>query len=652
MTPCVAIISNKPGYSMGAKVERGLIPDGLANFNFLRLTHAVLKAYRISRCLSGFLILLFNTMVYSRPLRGDVPAFSGGSIAMLGHFLSLWLQLYLSLCASRVQAAEQPHTLDKIKSTHTISLGVRDSSGALSFTTGNGNYDGYHVEICRLIAVDIQKQLALKSLKIRYVPLTSQNRIPLIQNGTADLDCGSTTNSAARQRDVAFANTLFVEEVRIAVKANSGIQSISDLNGKKVVSTTGTTAVQLLRQAGRGHGLQFEAVFGKDHADSFLLLESGRADAFVMDASILSGNIANSKNPSDFRIVGEPLSIEPIGIMMRRDDPAFKSAVNSAIAGLVAAGRMPTLWDKWFLQPIPPSGRVIGLPLSENTKAAWANPNDKPAEDYRAVKPAAESAEHGAGLDWQVFCKSTLTGKRVDHCFAFDQARSNDPTYLTWLLNAWKWTLAVSSLALVIALALGLTVGALRTVPGIPVTNRLLAAGVELFRNIPILVQVFIWYYVLPSFLPFLKALPSYVVVAVALGLFTAARLAEQMRAGILALPRGQIQAAQALGLSTFQSYRYVIMPVALRIIIPPLTSESMNIVKNSAIAFVVSVPELTMFAMQAQEETSRGVEIYAAVTCVYALTALSINRALGWIERHTQIPGPSSGKSATQGAV
>jgi glutamate/aspartate transport system permease protein len=141
-------------------------------------------------------------------------------------------------------------------------------------------------------------------------------------------------------------------------------------------------------------------------------------------------------------------------------------------------------------------------------------------------------------------------------------------------------------------------------------------------------------------------------VVAVALGLFTAARLAEQMRAGILALPRGQIQAAKALGLSTLQSYRYVIMPLALRIIIPPLTSESMNIVKNSAIAFVVSVPELTMFAMQAQEETARGVEIYAAVTFVYALTALTINRALGWIERHTQIPGPSSGNSATQGAV
>jgi glutamate/aspartate transport system permease protein len=410
--------------------------------------------------------------------------------------------------------------------------------------------------------------------------------------------------------------------------------------------------VQLLRQAGRGHGLQFEAVFGKDHADSFLLLESGRADAFVMDASILSGNIANAKNPSDFRIVGEPLSIEPIGIMMRRDDPAFKSAVNAAIAGLIAAGRMPQLWDKWFLQPIPPSGRVIGLPLSENTKAAWANPNDKPAEDYRGVKPAADSADRAPGFDWQVFCKSTLTGKRVEHCFAFDQERSKDPTYLTWLLNAWKWTLAVSSLALVIALAVGLTVGALRTVPGIPVTKRVLAAGVELFRNIPILVQVFIWYYVLPSCLPFLKSLPSYVVVAVALGLFTAARLAEQMRAGILALPRGQIQAAKALGLSTLQSYRYVIMPVALRIIIPPLTSESMNIVKNSAIAFVVSVPELTMFAMQAQEETSRGVEIYAAVTCVYALTALTINRALGWIERRTQIPGPSSGNSATQGAV
>ena len=240
----------------------------------------------------------------------------------------------------------------------------------------------------------------------------------------------------------------------------------------------------------------------------------------------------------------------------------------------------------------------------------------------------------------------------MDRCFAFDEQRSKDPTYLTWLLNAWKWTLAVSGLALVIALTLGLTVGTLRTIPGIPVTNRALAAGVELFRNIPILVQVFLWYYVLPAFIPIFKALPSYLLIAVALGLFTAARFAEQIRASILALPRGQIQAAKALGLSTLQSYCYVIMPVALRIIIPPLTSESMNIVKNSAIAFVVSVPELTMFAMQAQEETARGVEIYAAVTFVYALTALTINRALGWVERHTQIPGLSSGKSATQGVV
>jgi glutamate/aspartate transport system substrate-binding protein len=273
-------------------------------------------------------------------------------------------------------------TMDKIKSSGAVTMGVRESSIPMSYTTGDSRFDGYHVEICRMILGDIKDKLGMSTLRINYQPVTSQNRVPLVQNGTVDIECGTTTNNANRAKDVGFANTLYVEEVRIAVKANSGITSIAQLAGKKVATTTGTTSVQLLRKHEKANGVNFDEVFGKDHADSFLLLESGRADAFVMDGSILAGNIANAKNPKDYKIVGEVLSTEPIAIMVRKDDPEFKAAVNAAIAKIVANGKMPGLWNKWFLAPIPPKNIIVGLELSPATKNAWANLNDKPAEDY------------------------------------------------------------------------------------------------------------------------------------------------------------------------------------------------------------------------------------------------------------------------------
>jgi glutamate/aspartate transport system substrate-binding protein len=285
------------------------------------------------------------------------------------------------VCAQSAIASSA--TLDKIKATGAVTMGVRESSIPMSYTTGDSRFDGFHVEVCRMILNDIKDKLGLSTLRINYQPVTAQNRIPLVQNGTVDIECGTTTNNTARQRDVSFANTLYVEEVRIAVKANSGINSISQLAGKKVATTTGTTSVQILRRHEKATGVNFDEVFGKDHADSFLLLESGRADAFVMDGSILAGNIANSRNPKDFKIVGEVLSTEPIAIMVRKDDPQFKAAVNAAIAKIVANGSMPKLWDKWFLKPIPPKNSVVGLELSAATKNAWANLNDRPAEDYQ-----------------------------------------------------------------------------------------------------------------------------------------------------------------------------------------------------------------------------------------------------------------------------
>ena len=226
--------------------------------------------------------------------------------------------------------------------------------------------------------------------------------------------------------------------------------------------------------------------------------------------------------------------------------------------------------------------------------------------------------------DWSVFLRDDGSGR----------------TYLQWMLDAWSWTLAVAGASWVVAMVFGGIVGTLRTLPNSPVLTRLANAWVELFRNIPLLVQIFIWYFVVPKIFPVMKDLPSFVLVVFALGFFTSARIAEQVRAGVQALPRGQRYAGMAMGFTTAQTYRYVILPMAFRIIIPPLTSESMNLLKNSSVAFAVSIAELTMFAMQAQEETSRGIEIYLAVTLLYAVSAFAVNRIFAFIEKKMQIPG------------
>ena len=294
-------------------------------------------------------------------------------------FIPVTVTLFLMSISSSY--AESNDTLEKAKASGVITMGVRDSSGALSYTLGDGKYAGYHYEICQRIIANLEKAIG-KKLETKYLPVTSQNRLPLVQNGTVDIECGSTTNNLARQKDVAFVVTTYVEEVRMAVKANSGITSIDQLNGRNVVTTTGTTSVQHLRKHERAANIDFKEIYAKDHAESFLMLESGRADAFVMDGQILAGNIANAKNPADFKIVGEVLSVEPIAIMVRKDDVAFKKLADNTVRDLVKSGDLAKLYDKWFMQPIPPKNTRVGLPLSETTKAAWANLNDKPAEDY------------------------------------------------------------------------------------------------------------------------------------------------------------------------------------------------------------------------------------------------------------------------------
>ena len=234
----------------------------------------------------------------------------------------------------------------------------------------------------------------------------------------------------------------------------------------------------------------------------------------------------------------------------------------------------------------------------------------------------------GSTWDWQIFLQDTGGGQ----------------SYLQWMLSAWGWTLSVALLGLIVALLVGALMGILRTVPskGLQFLGN---AWTELFRNVPLLVQIFLWYHVIPTLFLSLRAIPSFVLVVFALGFFTSARIAEQVKAGINALPKGQRYAGLAMGLTLPQTYRYVILPMAFRIVIPPITSESMNIIKNSSVAFAVSIAELTMFAMQAGEETSRPIEMYLAVTVLYFVSAFAINRIAALIERKLQVPGMGVGK-------
>ncbi|MFM9969858.1 MAG: transporter substrate-binding domain-containing protein [Burkholderiales bacterium] len=278
-------------------------------------------------------------------------------------------------------AHAQVTTLKKVQDSGEIVMGVRESSSPLSFTLGNNEFAGYHVDLCRAIIAEISKTVG-KPVNIKYTAVTSQNRIPLVQNGTVDIECGSTTNNSARQKDVAFGLTTYVTEVRTAVKTKSGIASISQLGNKTVATTTGTTSVQTLRKHQRAQKVSFKEVFGKDHADSFLLVETGRADAFVMDDNILAGLIANAKEPKDFKIVGEVLSVEPIAVMIRKDDPGMKRLVDLTIRNMMSSGELTKLYGKWFTSPIPPKNANVNLPMGGTLKGLFATPNDNPMESY------------------------------------------------------------------------------------------------------------------------------------------------------------------------------------------------------------------------------------------------------------------------------
>jgi glutamate/aspartate transport system substrate-binding protein len=281
-------------------------------------------------------------------------------------------------------AFAQTGILKKIKDSGAITMGVRDASGAMSFTLGPGSYTGFHVEVCQRVVADIGKALQLEKIEVKYQLVTPQNRIALVQNGTVDIECGTTTNNAARQKDVAFAPTLYVEGVRIAVKAVSGIVSPAQLAGKSVAATTGTTSVQILRKLKRDGAGEIAEVLAKDNSEGFLLLESGRVEGFAADGQILATLISKSREPAQYKLLDQVLSVEPIAIMLPKGDAAFKKLVDQSVVSLARSGEAARLYDKWFMQPIPPHNSKVGLPASALTKAAWSHPTDKPMEEYEA----------------------------------------------------------------------------------------------------------------------------------------------------------------------------------------------------------------------------------------------------------------------------
>jgi len=273
--------------------------------------------------------------------------------------------------------AQESGTLKKIGASNTIVIGHRESSIPFSYLDDKQQPIGYSMDLCLRIVDAVKARLNLPGLQVKFNPVTSQTRIPLITNGTVDLECGSTTNSVERQKQVAFGVSTFITSVRMAVKANSGINSLTDLDGKAVATTTGTTSDRYIKQAEIGKKIDVKNIYGKDHAESFLLLDTGRAAAFVMDDVLLAGLIANAKRPADFTIVGDALSVEPYGIMLRRDDAPFKKLVDDTLIGLMKSGEIEKIYSKWFLAPIPPKGINLNLPLSPQLGEAIKNPNDK-----------------------------------------------------------------------------------------------------------------------------------------------------------------------------------------------------------------------------------------------------------------------------------
>jgi glutamate/aspartate transport system substrate-binding protein len=292
--------------------------------------------------------------------------------------MKLHIRLLCAAMGLGCLAGAQADTLAKVRDSGRITLAYRESSVPFSYLE-NGKPIGMTVEISQAVAEAVKKALNKPDLKIMWQAVTSQNRIPLLANGTIDLECGSTTNNTVRAREVGFAINHFYTGTRLLVKKGSGIRDYADLKGKTVAITTGTTNLQVLRKANAEQNWGLNIVMSKDHADGFLLVENDRAAAFGMDDILLYGLIANAKNPQDFQVVAPPLQVEPYACMLRKDDPQFKQLVDGVIGDMMKSGAFARLYDKWFMQPIAPKGAALGLPMGEQLQRNLQELSDKPA---------------------------------------------------------------------------------------------------------------------------------------------------------------------------------------------------------------------------------------------------------------------------------
>jgi glutamate/aspartate transport system substrate-binding protein len=280
-------------------------------------------------------------------------------------------------CSLALASAAAEDTLEKIRESRTISLGHRESSIPFSYYDDRQQVVGYSHDLLLLAVEAVKAELKLPSLQVKLTPVTSQNRISLVQNGTVDLECGSTTNNAERQRQVSFSNTLFVVGTRLLTRKDSGIRDFPDLAGKNVVTTAGTTSERLLRKMNEEKKMRMNVISARDHGESFLTLQSGRAVAFMMDDALLAGEMAKARKPEEWHVVGTPQSREAYGCMMRKDDPRFKKVVDDAIARAMTSGEAEKLFKKWFQSPIPPRGLNLELPLSDEMRDLFQHPNDR-----------------------------------------------------------------------------------------------------------------------------------------------------------------------------------------------------------------------------------------------------------------------------------
>jgi glutamate/aspartate transport system substrate-binding protein len=297
------------------------------------------------------------------------------------------LALAAGFCAAQANADELTGTLKKIKEAGTITIGYRDSSIPFSYLDDNQKPIGFAIDICYKIVEAVRRELKLDKLAIEFNPVTSSTRIPLLANGTIDLECGSTTNNADRLKQVAFTNTHFLTATRFVSKKSSNLNSIDDLKGKSVVSTSGTTNIKQLTEANAVRNLNLNIIPGKEHAESFLMVETDRAVAVVLDDILLASFVAGSKDPTAYVMSKDAFSKpEPYGIMLRKDDPAFKKVVDAATAALYTGADGQKLYDKWFMQKIPPKGLNLNTPIAQELKHEFAVPSDSPDPDsYKAM---------------------------------------------------------------------------------------------------------------------------------------------------------------------------------------------------------------------------------------------------------------------------